>query len=52
MSNEVMRNDGSPGILNVPPEETSWLKSRPRELGVGISCGASRRDRLGIGMRI
>ena len=42
MSNEVMSNDGSPGILNVPPEETSWLKSRLASLG-----SASRAALLG-----
>ena len=42
MSNEVMSNDGSPGILNVPPEETSWLKSSLASLG-----SASRAVLLG-----
>ena len=42
MSNEVMRNDGSPGILKVPPEETSWLKSSLASLG-----SASRAVLLG-----
>ena len=42
MSNEVMRNDGSPGILKVPPEETSWLKSGLASLG-----SASRAVLLG-----
>lgn len=42
MSNEAMGNDGSPGILNVPPEETSWLKSSLASLG-----SASRAVLLG-----
>ncbi len=42
MSNEVMSNDGSPGILKVPPEETSWLKSSLASLG-----SASRAVLLG-----
>ena len=33
MSSEVVSNDGSPGILNVPPERTSWLKSSLAKLG-------------------
>ena len=37
-----MSNDGSPGILNVPPEETSWLKSSLASLG-----SASRAVLLG-----
>ena len=41
MSN-VMSNDGSPGILNVPPEEASWLKSSLASLG-----SASRAVLLG-----
>ncbi len=42
MSNEVMSNDGSPGILNAPPEEASWLKSSLASLG-----SASRAVLLG-----
>ena len=42
MSNIVMRNAGSPGMLNVPPEETSWLKSTLASLG-----SASRAVLLG-----
>ena len=42
MSNEVMSNDGSPGILNVPPEQASWLKSSLASLG-----SASRAVLLG-----
>jgi len=34
MSNQVMSTDGSPGILNAPPEETSWLKSGLASLGM------------------
>ena len=51
MGNGVMSNDGSPGTLNVPPEEASWLES-PGMLGVGVSCSASRCDRVSIGVRI
>ena len=47
-----MSKDGLAGMLNVPPEETSWLKSSLGDLGVGVSCGASRRDCVGIGVRI
>jgi len=39
---EVMSNDGSPGILNMPPEEASWLKSSLASLG-----SASRAVLLG-----
>ena len=39
---EVMSNDGSRGILKVPPEETSWLKSSLASLG-----SASRAVLLG-----
>ena len=42
MSNEVMSNDGSPGILNAPPEAASWLKSSLASLG-----SASRAVLLG-----
>ena len=42
MSNRVMSNDGSPGILKVPPEEASWLKSSLANLG-----SASRAVLLG-----
>ena len=42
MSNEVMSNDGPPGILKVPPEEASWLKSGLASLG-----SASRAVLLG-----
>ena len=37
-----MSNDGSPGILNVPPEKASWLKSSLASLG-----SASRAVLLG-----
>ncbi len=30
---EAMSNDGSPRILNMPPEQTSWLKSSFASLG-------------------
>ena len=42
MSNRMMSNDGSPGILKVPPEEASWLKSSLASLG-----SASRAVLLG-----
>ena len=42
MSNETMSSGGSPGILNVPPEEPSWLKSSLASLG-----SASRAVLLG-----
>src|SRR4029078_12432407 len=42
MSNQVMSTDGSPGILNAPPEETSWLKS-----GLASLNAASRAMLLG-----
>ena len=39
---EAMSNDSSPGILNMPPEQTSWLKSSLASLG-----SASRAVLLG-----
>ena len=52
MSNEVMSNDGSPGILKVPPERSVMAEIEPGELGLGVSSGAFRRDCAGIGVRI
>jgi arylsulfatase A-like enzyme len=38
MGNEVMSNNGSPGALKVPPEETSWLKSSLASLSSASSA--------------
>ena len=36
----------------MPPRRNVLAEIGPGELGVGVSCGASRRDRVGVGVRI
>ena len=47
-----MSNDGSPGTLERATRGNVMAEIEPCELGFGFSRSPSRRDRVGVGVRI
>ena len=49
---EAMSNDSSPRIFEHATRTNVMAKIKSRELGVSVSCSASRRNRVGVGLCI